>query len=115
MITISFKGGAHFTSEPVLKISHRRDDFLMTEFAFDKVQTVEPWDFVQDSIPMSFDQHSSTDSLDMMRSMSYMAGLGLGHHQHGRSEFITVLDHDPPFGLGFVLVEKYFQCMAQLR
>ena len=38
----------------------------------------------------------------------------IGRHQHGRSEFITVLDHDPPFGLGFVPVEVDFQCMAQL-
>ena len=91
------------------------DDLLMTGFAFDEIQTVEPGDFVRDSVPMSFDQHSSTVVLDMMRSMSYMLGLGLGHRQHGRSEFITVLDHDPPFGLGFVPVEADFQCMAQLR
>ena len=44
-----------------------------------------------------------------------MPGLGLGRHQHGRSEFITVLDHDPPFGLRFVPIEAYFRCMAQLR
>ena len=81
------------------------DDLLMTGFAFDEIQTVEPGDFVRDSVPMSFDQHSSTVVLDMMRSMSYMPGLGLGRRQHGRSEFITVLDHDPPFGLGFVPVD----------
>ena len=45
---------------------------------------------------MSFDQHSSPVVLDMMRSMSYMLGMGLGHRQHGRSEFIRVLDHDLP-------------------
>ena len=64
---------------------------------------------------MSFGPHSSTVILDMMRSMSYMSGLGLGFRQHGCSEFITVLDHDPPFGLGFVPVEADFRCMAQLR
>ena len=37
-----------------------------------------------------------------------MPGLGLGRHQHGRREFIIVLDHDPPFGLGFVPVEADF-------
>ena len=37
-----------------------------------------------------------------------MPGLGLGHRQHGNREFITILDHDPPFGLGFVLVEADF-------
>ena len=76
---------------------------------------MEPWDFVRDSIPMSFDQHSSTVVLDMMRSMSYMLGLGLGRRQHGRGEFITVVDHDPPFGLRFVPLEADFRCMAQLR
>ena len=65
---------------------------------------MEPGDFVRDSVPMPFDQHSSTVVLDMMRSMSYMPGLGLGRRRHDRSEFITVLDHDPPFGLGFVPV-----------
>ena len=44
-----------------------------------------------------------------------MHGLGLGRRQHGRSEFITVLDHDPSFGLEFIPVEADFQCMAQLR
>ena len=76
---------------------------------------MEPRDFVIDSVPMSFDQHSSTVVLDMMRSMSYMPGLGLRRYQHDRSEFITVLDHDPPFGLGFVPIEADFRCMAQLR
>ena len=75
---------------------------------------MEPGDFVRDSIPMSFDQHSSPTILDMMRSMSYMPGLGLGRRQHGRSVFITVLDHDPPFGLGFVSIEADFLYMAQL-
>ena len=113
VITISSTGGAHLTSKPVLKISHGGDDFLMTRFAFDEVQTMEPGNFVKDSIPMSFYQHSSIVVLDMMRSMSYMPGLR--RRQHGRSEFITVLNHDPPFGLGFVLVEVDFRCMAQLR
>ena len=87
----------------------------MTRFAFDEVQTVDSRDFVRDSVPMSFDKHSSTVILDMMRSMLYMPGLGLGHRQHGRSEFIIVLDHDPPFGLGFVPIEADFRCMAQLH
>ena len=64
---------------------------------------------------MSFDQHSSSIVLDMIRGMLYMPGLGLGRHQHGHSEFITVLEHDPPFGLGFVPIEADFLCMAQLR
>ena len=96
------------TSELVLEISHGGDDFLMTRFAFDEVQTIEPRDFVRDSVPMSFDQHSSTVVLDMMRSISYMPGLGLRCCQHGCREFITVLDHDPPFVLGFVPVEADF-------
>ena len=35
-------------------------------------------DFFRDSVPMSFDQHSSSVVLDMMRRMSYMPGMGLG-------------------------------------
>ena len=97
-----------------MEISHGGDDLFMTRFAFDEVQTVEPGNFVRDSVPMSFDQHSSPVILDMMRRL-YMPGMGLGHRQHGRSEFITILDHYPPFGLGFVPVEAYFLCMAQLR
>ena len=115
VITISCTGEAHLTYEIVLEISHGGDDLLMTRFTFDEVQTMEPRDFVRDSVPMSFDQHSSPVVLDIMRSMSYMPSLGLGYCYHGRSEFITVLDHDPPFGLGFVPIEAYFRCMAQLR
>ena len=55
VITISSTGGAHLTSEPVLEISHRGDDLLMTGFAFDEVQIVEPGDFVRDSVPVSLD------------------------------------------------------------
>ena len=62
----------------------------------------------------SFDQHSSPVILDMMRSMSYMPSMGLGWRQHGHSESIIVLDHDPPFGLGFVPVEVDFRRMALL-
>ena len=112
---ISSIGGAHLTYEPVLEVSHGGDDFLMTGFTFDELQTMEQGDFVRDSVPMSFDQHSSTIILDMMRSMSYMPSLGLGCHQHGRSKFIIVFNHDPPFCLGFVPVEADFRCMAQLR
>ena len=112
VITISSTSGAYLTFKPVLEISHGGDDLVMIGFSFDEVQTVEPRDFLRDLVPMSFDQHSSPVVLDMMRSMSYMHGMGLGHCQHGRSEFIIVLDHDPPFGLGIVHVEADFQCMA---
>ena len=44
-----------------------------------------------------------------------MPGFGLGRRQHGCREFITILDHDLPFGLGFVPVEAGFRFMAQLR
>ena len=64
VITISSTGGTHLTSELVLEISHGGDDLLMTGFTFDEVQTLEPGDFVRDSVPMSFDQHSSTIVLD---------------------------------------------------
>ena len=69
VITISSISEAHLTSEPVLEISHGGDDLLMIEFTFDEVQTLELGDFVKDSVPMSFDQHSSPIVLDMIRCM----------------------------------------------
>ena len=55
VIIISSIDGAHLTSEPVLEISHGDDNLLMTGFAFDEVQIVEPRDFFRDLVPMSFD------------------------------------------------------------
>ena len=64
---------------------------------------------------MSFYQHGSTVVLDMMRDMSYLPGMGLGRRQHGPSEFITIPDHDVPFGLGFIPTEADYRYMARLR
>ena len=49
-----------------------------------------------------FDGHGSTMVLDMMRSMSFLPGLGLWRHQHGSGEFIAIVDHDTLFDLGFI-------------
>ena len=62
-----------------------------------------------------FDGHGSTMVLDMMRSMSFLLGLGLGRRQHDSKEFITIVDHDTPFGLGFVPTEADYIYMALLR
>ncbi|RVX01390.1 Transposon Ty3-G Gag-Pol polyprotein [Vitis vinifera] len=78
----------------VLQISHSDDDLLLTGFTFDKVQTIEMEDFCRDFVAMSFDQHSSTVVLDMMRGMSYLPGMGLGRRQHGPSEFMPFPEHD---------------------
>ena len=64
---------------------------------------------------MSFDQHSSALVLDMMRGMSFLSGFGLGRCQHGTSEFVTSIDHDTPFGLGFTPSEDDVRYMARLR
>ena len=64
---------------------------------------------------MSFDQHGSTVVLDMMRGMSYLPGMGLGRRQHGPSKFITIPDHDVPFGLRFIPTEADYRYMAHLR
>ena len=50
-----------------------------------------------------------------MRDMSYLPGMGLGRRQHGPSEFITIPDHDVPFGLGFIPTEADYLYMAQFR
>ena len=60
----------------VLHISHSEDDLFFTRFTFDEVQTLEVGDFYRDLVGMSFDQHSSTVVLNMMRGMSFMPGLG---------------------------------------
>ena len=68
-------------SELVLQIIHNEDDLHLIEFTFNEVQVVSLEDDRRDLVPMSFDQYSSTLVLSMMRGMSYMYGLGLGHHQ----------------------------------
>ena len=64
---------------------------------------------------MSFDQHSSTLVLDMMRNMSFLPGFGLGQRQHGSSEFVTTIDHDIPFRLGFTPSNDDVRYMARLH
>ena len=64
---------------------------------------------------MSFDQHSSTVVLDMMRGMSFMPSLGLGRCQHRPMEFVATVDHDTPFRLGFVPIEANYRYMAHLH
>ena len=72
-------------------------------------------DFCQDFVAMSFDHHSSTVVLDMMRGMSYLPGMGLGRRQHGPSEFMPFPEHDVPFGLGFIPTEVDYRYMVRLR
>ena len=62
----------------MLQISHSENDLHLTGFVFDEVQVVSLEDDDRDMVPMSFDQHSNTLVLNMMRGMSYMPGLGLG-------------------------------------
>ena len=50
-------GDMFISAELVLEISHTDDDFLLTGFTFDEVQTLEMEDFFRDFIAMSFDQH----------------------------------------------------------
>ncbi|RVW76165.1 hypothetical protein CK203_044221 [Vitis vinifera] len=83
-----------------------------------------PWIHQAGAIPSSLHQkvkfihegqHGSIVVLDMMRDMSYLPGMGLGRRQHGPSEFITIPDHDVPFGLGFIPTEADYLYMARLR
>ena len=103
------------SSEPVLQVSHSDDDFFLTRFTFDEVQTLEIQDFYRDFVAMSFDQHSSILVLDMMRGMSFLPGFGLGRRQHGSSEFVTSIDHETPYGLGFTPSEDDVCYMARLH
>ena len=63
---------------------------------------------------LPFDEHSSTVVLDMMRSMSFSLGLGLGHCQHGSKEFIATVGHDTLFDLSFVPTEVDYRYMVLL-
>nr|CAN66547.1 hypothetical protein VITISV_036484 [Vitis vinifera] len=101
-------------SELVLQISHSEDDLLLTGFTFDEIQTLEIEDFCRDFVAMSFDQHSNTVVLDMMRGMTFLPGMGLGRRQQGPSEFIAAIDHDTTFGLGFIPTEADYRYMARL-
>ena len=103
------------SSKPVLQISHSEDDLHLTGFTFDEVQVVSLKDDSRDMVPMSFDQYSSTMILSMMRSMSYMLGLGLGCYQQGSREFVFTIDHDVPYGLGYTPSEEDARHMAWLR
>ncbi|KAJ9679424.1 hypothetical protein PVL29_021374 [Vitis rotundifolia] len=115
VITIQSVGDMFISSEPVLQISHSDDDLFLSGFTFDEVQTLEMEDFCRDFVAMSFDQHGSTVVLDIMRSMSYLPGMGLGRRLHGPCEFIAIPDHDVPFGLGYIPTEADDRYMAQLR
>ena len=64
---------------------------------------------------MLFDQHNSTVSLDMMRGMTFLPGMGLGRHQQGPSEFIAAINHDTTFGLRFIPTKVDYRYMARLH
>ncbi|XP_034674419.1 uncharacterized protein LOC117905643 [Vitis riparia] len=105
IITIQSDRDIITSSEPVLHISHSEDDLHLTGFTFDEVQVVSLEDGSRDMVPMSFDQHSSTLVLSMMRGMSYLPGMGLGRRQQGPHEFTFTVDHDTPYGLGYIPTE----------
>ena len=79
IITIQSDRDVVTSFEPVLQISHNEDDLHLTGFTFDEVQVISLEDDSRDMVLMSFDQYSSTLVLSMMRGMSYMPSLGLGH------------------------------------
>ncbi|RVW67594.1 Retrovirus-related Pol polyprotein from transposon 17.6 [Vitis vinifera] len=115
VITVRSTRDIFTSSELVLQISHSEDDLLLTGFTFDEIQTLEIEDFCRDFVAMSFDQHSSTVVLDMMRGMTFLPGMGLGRRQQGPSEFIAAIDHDTTFGLGFIPTEADYRHMTRLR
>ena len=114
IITIQFDKDVVNSFELVLQISHREDDLHLTGFVYDEVHVFSLEDDNRDMVPMSFDQHNNTLVLSMMRGMSYMPGLGLGHRQKGPLEFTITVDHDMPYGLGYTPSEDDAQHMAML-
>ena len=115
VITIQPTGDTYSTSKPVLEISHGDDDLFLTGFTFDEIQIVEVEQFCRDHVALPFDEHGSIVVLDMMRSMYFLPGLGLGHRQHGSREFIVTVDDDTLFDLGFVPIKAKYKYMALLR
>ncbi|KAL6330641.1 hypothetical protein AAG906_003252 [Vitis piasezkii] len=61
----------------LLPFIRSEDDLFLTGFTFDEIQTLEIEDFHRDFVAMSFDQHSSTVVLDMMRGMTFLPGMGM--------------------------------------
>ncbi|RVW97191.1 Transposon Ty3-I Gag-Pol polyprotein [Vitis vinifera] len=100
------------SAEPVLQISHSDDDLLLTGFTFDEVQTLELGTFAGTSSLCPLTSMGAQWCL-IHESMSYLPGMGLGRRQHGPSEFITIPDHDVPFGLGFIPTEADYRYMAR--
>ena len=86
----------------------------LTRFTFDEVQVFSLEDDNRDMVSMSFDQYNSTFVLNMMRGMSYLPGLELGHCQHGPREFTFTVDHDIPYRLGYTPTEEDARYMARL-
>ena len=109
VITIQSSRYTYFTLEQVLEISHGDDDLFLSGFTFDEIQTIEVEQFCRDHVALPFDDHGSTMVLDMMRSMSFLPGLGLWRHQHGSGEFIAIVDHDTLFDLGFIPTEADYR------
>ena len=114
IITIQTDIDVVTSSEPMLHINCSEDDLHLIGFTFDEVQVVSLEDDNGDLMPMSFDQHNNTLVLSMMRGMSYMPGLGLGHRQQGLCEFTFTVDHDIPYGLCYTPIEDNARHMAQL-
>ena len=98
----------------MLHIIHSKDDLHLTGFTFDEVQVVSLEDDNRDLVFMSFDQHSNTMVLSMMRGMSYMLGLRLGRRQQGSCKFTFTVDHDIPYGLGYTPTEDDARHMVRL-
>ena len=115
VITIQSTGDTYSTSELVLEISHGDNDLFLTGFTFDEIQTIKVDQFCRDHVVFPFDEPGSTVVLNMMRSMSFLPGLGLGCRQHGFGDFISAVDHDTHFGLGFVPTEVDYRYIALLR
>ncbi|RVW14465.1 Retrovirus-related Pol polyprotein from transposon 17.6 [Vitis vinifera] len=92
VVVVQSVGDMFIAAEPVLEISHTDDDIFLTGFTFDEVQTVEIEDFCQDFVAMSFDQHGSTVVLDIMRSISYLPGMGVGSTPDEHGTFAEVGD-----------------------
>ena len=115
IIAIQFDRDVVTSSKPVLHISHSEDGLHLTRFIFDEVQVVSLEDDSRDLVPITFNQHNNTLVLGTMRGISYMPSSGLGRRQQGSCKFTFTVDHDIPYGLGYIPTGDDARHMARLH
>ena len=105
VIIVKSIGDVISSFEPILQISHSDDDFFLHDSHLMKYRPLRFYISIEISWPWPCHLISITIPLFMMRGMSFLPSFGLGRHQHVSSKFMTTIDQDTHFGLGFTPLE----------